>query len=149
MSHFAFLRAEWPAVHEAATKAEQAAHPDPRAACFYARRALELGLVDEINLDLAAAVASAALVIVAVPMDAMLAVLPQVLDLLTDKQLVIDVGSLAVAEAARRPTAQVRSRPRTTAQRGLSTSVRAALGCEIPARPRWPRWPEPAAAAPP
>ena len=34
-------------------------------------------------------------------------------------------------------------------QRGLSTSVRAALGCGIPARPRWPRWPEPAAAAPP
>jgi hypothetical protein len=63
--------------------------------------------------------------------------------------MVIDVGSLAVAEAARRPTAQVRSRPRTTAQRGLSTSVRAALGCEIPDRPRWPRWPEPAAAAPP
>ena len=45
-----------------------------------------------------------------------------------DARLVIDVGSLAVAEAARRPTAQVRSRPRTTAQRGLSTSVRAALG---------------------
>ena len=39
---------------------------------------------------------------------------------------VIDVGSLAVAEAARRSTALVRSRPRTTAQRGLSASVRAA-----------------------
>ncbi|MDJ0364935.1 prephenate dehydrogenase [Hymenobacter sp. H14-R3] len=59
----------------------------------YARRALELGLVDEIGPDLAAAVAPAALVIVAVPMDAMLTVLPQVLDLVTDKQLVIDVGS--------------------------------------------------------
>ncbi len=59
----------------------------------YARRALELGLVDEIGPGLAAAVAPAGLVIVAVPMDAMLAVLPQVLDLLTDKQLVIDVGS--------------------------------------------------------
>ncbi|QKG51470.1 prephenate dehydrogenase [Hymenobacter sp. BRD67] len=59
----------------------------------YARRALELGLVDEIGSDLAAAVAPAALIIVAVPMDAMLAVLPQVLDLATDQQIVIDVGS--------------------------------------------------------
>ncbi|MFO0852696.1 MAG: DEAD/DEAH box helicase family protein [Gemmataceae bacterium] len=42
MSHFAFLRAEWPAVHEAAARAEAAALPDPRTACFYARRALEL-----------------------------------------------------------------------------------------------------------
>jgi prephenate dehydrogenase len=59
----------------------------------YARRALELGLVDEIGADLATAVAPADLVIVAVPMDAMLTVLPQVLDLITDQQLVIDVGS--------------------------------------------------------
>jgi prephenate dehydrogenase len=59
----------------------------------YARRALELGLVDEIAPDLAAAVAPAGLVIVAVPMDAMLTVLPQVLDLITDQQIVIDVGS--------------------------------------------------------
>jgi prephenate dehydrogenase len=59
----------------------------------YARRALELGLVDEVNTDLGAAVAPAGLVIVAVPMDAMLAVLPQVLDLVTDQQMVIDVGS--------------------------------------------------------
>ncbi|MGI4761088.1 MAG: prephenate dehydrogenase [Janthinobacterium lividum] len=59
----------------------------------YARRALELGLVDEIAPDLAAAVAPASLVIVAVPMDAMLAVLPQVLGLITGQQLVIDVGS--------------------------------------------------------
>ena len=42
MSHFAFLRPEWPAVHEAAARAEAAAVPDPRTACFYARRALEL-----------------------------------------------------------------------------------------------------------
>lgn len=59
----------------------------------YARRALELGLVDEIAPDLAVAVAPAGLVIVAVPMDAMLAVLPQVLGLISDKQVVIDVGS--------------------------------------------------------
>ena len=59
----------------------------------YARRALELGLVNEIAPDLAAAVAPASLVIVAVPMDAMLAVLPQVLDVISDQQIVIDVGS--------------------------------------------------------
>jgi type I restriction enzyme R subunit len=43
-SHFTFLAAEWPALHEAAVKAEQMAHPDPRAACFYARRALEMAV---------------------------------------------------------------------------------------------------------
>jgi prephenate dehydrogenase len=59
----------------------------------YARRALELGLVDEIAADLAAAVASAGLIVVAVPMDAMLTVLPQVLELVADGQVVIDVGS--------------------------------------------------------
>ncbi|QKG55343.1 prephenate dehydrogenase [Hymenobacter sp. BRD128] len=59
----------------------------------YARRALELGLVDEIAAALPRAVAPASLIIVAVPMDAMLAVLPQVLDLVADGQVVIDVGS--------------------------------------------------------
>lgn len=44
MSHFAFLQTEWPAVYEAASKAAAAVHPDPRAACFYARRALELAV---------------------------------------------------------------------------------------------------------
>jgi len=39
---FAFLRAEWPEIHEAAAQAAAAAHPDPRTACFHARRALEL-----------------------------------------------------------------------------------------------------------
>ena len=42
MSHFAFLALEWPEIHEAATRAEAAALPDPRTACFHARRALEL-----------------------------------------------------------------------------------------------------------
>jgi type I restriction enzyme R subunit len=41
---FAFLRTEWPAVHEASGKAAGAAHPDPRTSCFYARRALELAV---------------------------------------------------------------------------------------------------------
>jgi len=44
MSQFAFLQREWPAVLEAATRAEQAVHADPRTACFYARRALELAV---------------------------------------------------------------------------------------------------------
>ena len=59
----------------------------------YARRALALGLVDELAPDLAAAVAPAGLVVVAVPVDALLTVLPQVLELINDNQLVIDVGS--------------------------------------------------------
>ncbi|MFZ5491926.1 MAG: DEAD/DEAH box helicase family protein [Pseudomonadota bacterium] len=42
MSQFAFLAREWPAVFEAAARAEAAVHADPRTACFYARRALEL-----------------------------------------------------------------------------------------------------------
>jgi type I restriction enzyme R subunit len=44
MSAFAFLQAEWPAVYEAASRAAAAVHPDPRTACFYARRALELAV---------------------------------------------------------------------------------------------------------
>ena len=44
MTHFTFLQAEWPAVFEAASKAEAAVHPDPRTACFYARRSLELAV---------------------------------------------------------------------------------------------------------
>ena len=59
----------------------------------HARRALELGLVDEIAPDLAAAVRRADLIVVAVPVDAMVAVLPPVLDLVAAHQVVIDVGS--------------------------------------------------------
>ncbi len=44
MSNFDFLKAEWPDIFEAAQKAEALAHSDPRAACFYARRTLELAL---------------------------------------------------------------------------------------------------------
>ena len=44
MSNFGFLLPEWPGVHEAAVKAEQTARSDPRTACFYVRRALELAL---------------------------------------------------------------------------------------------------------
>ncbi len=44
MSNFSFLEVEWPELHDAATKAERLAHADPRAACFYSRRALELAV---------------------------------------------------------------------------------------------------------
>jgi type I restriction enzyme, R subunit len=42
MSQFAFLQPEFPSIYEAADRAIAAVHPDPRTACFYARRALEL-----------------------------------------------------------------------------------------------------------
>ena len=44
MSQFTFLRREWASVFEAASKAEAAVHADPRTACFYARRTLELAV---------------------------------------------------------------------------------------------------------
>lgn len=44
MSNFAFLRAEWPELHAEAFRAERAALADPRTACFYARRTLELAI---------------------------------------------------------------------------------------------------------
>lgn len=44
MSQFVFLQHEWAAVFEAASKAEAAVHVDPRTACFYARRALEMAV---------------------------------------------------------------------------------------------------------
>lgn len=42
MSNFAFIRAAWPEVFESCVKAEANLAFDPRAACFYARRAAEL-----------------------------------------------------------------------------------------------------------
>lgn len=44
MSQFSFLREEFPSIYEAAHRAEALALPDPRGACFYARRALELAV---------------------------------------------------------------------------------------------------------
>jgi type I restriction enzyme R subunit len=44
MSQFAFLQPEWSAVFDAASRAGEAVHADPRTACFYARRALELAV---------------------------------------------------------------------------------------------------------
>ncbi len=42
MSNFTFLQAEWPQLFADAQKAEALVLPDPRTACFYARRTLEL-----------------------------------------------------------------------------------------------------------
>ena len=44
MSQFAFLQREWPAVFDSAAMAEVSVHGDPRTACFYARRTLELAV---------------------------------------------------------------------------------------------------------
>ncbi len=44
MTQFAFLQGEWAAVFESAARAEAVVHADPRTACFYARRALELAV---------------------------------------------------------------------------------------------------------
>jgi type I restriction enzyme R subunit len=44
MSNFGFLQAEWPELFQSATKTETFVYPDARAACFYARRTLELAV---------------------------------------------------------------------------------------------------------
>jgi len=44
VSQFSFLECEWAAAFDAAARAEAAVHADPRTACFYARRALELAV---------------------------------------------------------------------------------------------------------
>jgi type I restriction enzyme, R subunit len=44
MSNFAFLKAEWPDLHESSVKVESLARTDARSCCFYARRTLELAI---------------------------------------------------------------------------------------------------------
>ena len=44
MTNFAFLQAEWPDLSEAGLRAESSIQSDPRAACFHARRGLELAV---------------------------------------------------------------------------------------------------------
>ncbi len=63
--------------------------------------ALRLGAADEITNDLAAGVAGADLVILAVPVSAILALLPRLPALIGDNTIVTDVGSVktAIAEA--------------------------------------------------
>lgn len=43
-SNFTFLQPDWPDLLAEARRAEAAAHADPRTACFYARRTLELAV---------------------------------------------------------------------------------------------------------
>ena len=44
MSHFAFLAAEFPAVHEAAVEAERQAAVSPTASAFFAGKAVEVAV---------------------------------------------------------------------------------------------------------
>src|SRR5689334_12915552 len=44
MSNFSFLTPEWPDLHDSALRVEVLALADPRGACFYARRTLELAV---------------------------------------------------------------------------------------------------------
>jgi prephenate dehydrogenase len=57
-----------------------------------AKKAIELGLIDEV-LPLEEAVKQADLIYVAIPVDATIGVMQQVMDMVTDKQIVADAGS--------------------------------------------------------
>jgi prephenate dehydrogenase len=61
-----------------------------------AQKALELGLIDEV-LPLEEAVRKSDLIYVAIPVDATIPVMKQIMDLLTDKQIVADAGSTKFA----------------------------------------------------
>ncbi|MFC7405724.1 DEAD/DEAH box helicase family protein [Georgenia alba] len=51
MSNFDFIKAEWPEIHADCLRAESYLHSDPRSACFYARRSVELlvGYIYDVN----------------------------------------------------------------------------------------------------
>lgn len=51
MSQFAFLRSEWADVFDSAARAERLVSADPRASCFYARRALEISVAWAFKYD--------------------------------------------------------------------------------------------------
>jgi prephenate dehydrogenase len=59
---------------------------------FHTAKALELGLVNSIA-SLEDAVAQSDIIIVATPVNTLTSILPQILDLITDNQIVIEVGS--------------------------------------------------------
>jgi prephenate dehydrogenase len=61
-----------------------------------AKKALELGLIDE-TLPLNEAVAKSDLIYVAIPVDATIPVVLQVMDMINDKQIVADAGSTKFA----------------------------------------------------
>src|SRR5271168_1757138 len=60
------------------------------------RKAHELGLIDE-ALPLAEAVKKSDLIYVAIPVDVTIPVMKQIMDLVTDKQIVTDAGSTKAA----------------------------------------------------
>ncbi len=51
MSQFTFLRREWADVYDSAARAERLVNADPRASCFYARRALEIAVAWAFKYD--------------------------------------------------------------------------------------------------
>jgi prephenate dehydrogenase len=61
-----------------------------------AKKALELGLIDEI-LPLKEAVLKSDLIYLAIPVDATIPVIQQIMDLINDKQIVADAGSTKFA----------------------------------------------------
>lgn len=67
------------------------------------RRAVELGVIDRFDVDVARAAAGADMVVVAVPLGAVPAVLERIVDAVDDDAVVTDVGSAKghVVEAAR------------------------------------------------
>jgi len=56
------------------------------------KRALELGLIDE-SLPLEEAIAKSTLIYVAIPVDVTLPMMQRIMDLITDKHIVVDAGS--------------------------------------------------------
>jgi prephenate dehydrogenase len=74
-----------------------------------AKRALELGLIDE-ALPLEEAVRKSDLIYVAIPVDATLPVMQVIMDLITDKQIVADAGSTKHALCAALANHPMRSR---------------------------------------
>jgi prephenate dehydrogenase len=74
-----------------------------------AQKAIELGLIDE-ALPLEEAVKQADLIYVAIPVDATIGVMQQVMDMVTDKQIVADAGSTKHALCAAMDVHPMRSR---------------------------------------
>lgn len=57
------------------------------------KQAQTLGIIDEASESLDAGIQNADLVIISIPVDATIKILPQILDLISEKQTVMDVGS--------------------------------------------------------
>jgi len=73
------------------------------------KKALELGLIDE-ALPLEVAVAKSKLIYVAIPVDVTLSVMKRIMDLVTDKQIIVDAGSTKGALCEEMATQPMRRR---------------------------------------